>query len=193
MNFSLPSIAEASAALKGFWRVIKFDPEFMRWFDLRPEGALRSFGLALPLLPIYLALRLIDLPANYTPKDAIAPTLVIYFLSWVTFPFVLVFVGKQIGREAQAIGAIGFYNWFGVFLFLALAPLDLATYIGIAGEAPNLMSFYVWLASYVFLAWAFSRLMGLGLGGAALLAVFDLITTFGLGILWWELVGIVPV
>lgn len=161
--------------MTGLKRLLRFDASFVHWFDRSPAGALRSFGLMIPALPLYLISCFADrdIAPDAETFHIIAVTAINYALNWVMFPLILIAIGRAIGREAQAIGALACYNWFSV-AFIAIGcllilldsvfhPSDVARFLG------NLLL----IASLVYEGYMLRVVMGLGYGGGALLAIID--------------------
>nr|WP_298682631.1 hypothetical protein [uncultured Dongia sp.] len=178
----MPSWIEAQAALSGLGRLLRFDATFAQWFDRSPAGSLRSFGLMIPMVPLFLILRFTegDIAPDAIAFRIISVTLINYALSWVMFPLILIVIGRAIDREAQAIGAIGCYNWYGFMLAVIASGLVLLNASGILGGAMTLISTIFVLASLVYEAYMLRVLMGIGYGGGALLAILDYVLTSSL-------------
>ncbi len=167
--------AEARASLTGLSRLLRFDAHFADWFDRSPAGARRSFLLMLPLLPV----TLIRIFTGLSVAPEAHPAMVAlslgayYLLSWISFPLLLILIGRTLDRETQAIGALSAYNWFGFWLSLLAFAIDLLGFAEpLAGLSGLLMSLLI-LASLVYEAFLLNTLIGFGWFGAGLLAVVD--------------------
>lgn len=181
----MPSWQEALAAIQGLKRLLRFDAGFSGWFDLSSRGALRSFGLMIPVLPCVLVL----LFSGKTLQPELggihlAGTIATYYvLSWIMFPLSLVALGRLLDREIQAIGAITFYNWFGSILVLVALPLHLLGWIAGMESIASFAVFFLIIASLVLETFAYRVLLGIGYLGAALLTVFDYVLSQSLFVL----------
>lgn len=181
----MPSWAETLAAMSGLKRLLRFDATFVQWFDRSPQGALRSFGLMIPAIPLFLILRFVDmsLAPGVDMLRVVAVTLINYVLSWVMFPLILILIGRAVEREVQAIGALASYNWFGVALMAVGCVFVLLDSTGLMGGATDVLSILLLIASLVYEVFLLRVLMGLGYGGAVLLVIVDFTLTQSLYIL----------
>lgn len=163
------------AAATGLKRLFRFDAAFAQWFDRTPAGALRSFGLMIPTLPLFLILRFVE--GDVLPEAGafrvVAVTMINYVLGWVMFPLILILIGRAIGREMQAIGAIACYNWFCFAFAIVASALVLVGSTGMLGDTLGIFKILLVLGSLVYEGYLLRILMGVGYGGAALLAVVD--------------------
>jgi hypothetical protein len=181
----MPSWAEAGAAWEGMKRLLRFDPSFAQWFDRSPAGALRSFGLALPVLPCFLVLSFfgVSLRPELGLLHVAGAMASGYVLSWVMFPLLLIAVGRAIEREGHAISAIGFYNWFGTFYSFAVTAFYILAVIGVFGALASPLFYLLRLSSLVYEVFALRALMGVGFGGAFLLTLLDFVLGLSLNFL----------
>lgn len=173
----MPSWTEALAAIQGIKRLIRFDPGFAAWFDRSPRGALRSFGLMLPVFPCFLVLLFYGktLRPELESIRLVFATLTYYALGWIMFPLLLILIGRLLGREGQAIGTITFYNWFGAILVGLILPLRILYAAFDASGIAGFAILFLVIASLVLEAFAFRVLLGIGYLGAILLTLFDYI------------------
>lgn len=119
------TLAETGIALRGVGRILRFDPDFIRYFDRSPKGALRSFWMAAPLLPIFL-LRLYLLHDPQSPpidSRMLCAMLIGYVLNWIIFPLVLLSIAPAMERRNQVIGTIAVYNWLSLLFILMDVPI----------------------------------------------------------------------
>lgn len=178
----MPSWEETQAALQGLKRLLRFDAGFTQWFDRSNSGARRSFLLALPVLPCFLILCFFGLTLR--PEidfvEVAGAMATAYVLGWVMFPLLLIVIGQAIGREAQAIGAIAFYNWFGTFYAFFITAVYILAVIGLFGGAAGIIFYLVRIASLVFEIFALRVLMGVGFGGGILLTLLDFVLGWSL-------------
>lgn len=173
----MPSWAEALAACAGLKRLLTFDAGFVAWFDRSPAGALRSFGLALPVLPCFLVFYFYGAPIR--PEigmlQLVGATATFYALSWVMFPLLLIVIGRTLEREGQAIAALAFCNWFTAILTIAVTPLKVLAVSGLLGGVPDFIITIVIIGQLAYRSFAFRVLLGVGYGGAILLTLLDYI------------------
>lgn len=185
MAISMPNWVEALAACAGLKRLLKFDAGFVDWFDRSRAGALRSFGLALPTLPFFLVYYFYGTPlkADITTFQLVGSIAVLYVLGWVMFPLLLIVIGRALEREAQAISALAFYNWFSAILSVVAVPLKVLAVSGTLGVIPDVIIVILVFGSLAYRAFAFRVLLGVGHGGAILLTLLDYILGWCLTIL----------
>lgn len=181
----MPSWAEALAAIQGLKRLFRFDAGFVQWFDRSYAGALRSFGLAVPLLPCFIIQLFVA--TNLRPEvdtfHLFGAAAVAYALGWVMFPLLLIVIGRALERESQAIGAITFYNWFGAAITLVLTALHLLGAAGLLGDNTIPLMNLVLLGSLIFEVFALRVLLGVGYGGGILLVFLDMMLIWSLNYL----------
>lgn len=181
----MPSWAEARAAVTGLKLLLRFDAGFVQWFDRSHAGALRSFYLMIPVFPLFLYMRFgeFGVSPDATTFRVISLTLINYALSWVMFPLILIVLGRAIEREGQAIGAIGCYNWVNAGWATLATILTFAGSAGLFGDWSDTVARLLVLASMIYEAYMLRVLLGIGYGGAILLAVVDYLLTVSLFIL----------
>lgn len=144
----MPSWIEFRLACRGLLLLARFDPGFLRYFDRSASGALRSFWLALPLLPIGL---LNDWLRTRSPLPSpglfLAAEIVGYATGWIVFPLLLLGLGRALERDAEVPGAIAPYNWamlLGVALNLpALVAIGFDPQSSLVGPLDLLVFFYL--------------------------------------------------
>jgi hypothetical protein len=127
----MPSWAEARLALQGLARLLRFDRDFVRFFDRSRAGALRSFWLA-PIIYPYSILSSWIVLHGQAPNQAslLAALSVAYALVWIAMPLLLLALSAVLQREEEVVGSITIYNWASLLwlaIGLPLLLLDLAS------------------------------------------------------------------
>ncbi len=126
------SLAETRYAFRGLLRILRFDPSFLQFYDRSREGAVRSFGLALPFLAIFvLRLYLESSPQQPLTLRMSAAMLIAYAINWTYFPLLLLSAGRFINREKQVIGCIAVYNWLSLLSLFTSLPIALMGWAGL--------------------------------------------------------------
>lgn len=168
----MPSFAEIALAWHGCLRLMRLDPNSLAYFDRSPQGALRSFTLAIPLYPYYLLqVWSSDVWPNVPdPARYIASMSIAYAFLWIVFPLVLLGLTRVFDAPERAAGCIAMYNWASLLVLainLPILGLDLAgVETGPSWIAPVIVSLF--LNTYIF------RLnLGITILPAILLVVFD--------------------
>ena len=147
------SMADASRALHGAYRLALFDKTGHTFFDISVTGFWRSFSAVFLVAPFFLVL----LNARYNAgliEDAsfaryIGLEFSVYILSWLFFPFIMEQLSKSIGCRDRFIAFIVAYNWAMVpqyVIFISVISL------GLIGIIPSDMSESLTL---VLLIWTF--------------------------------------
>lgn len=147
---------EVVTALYGAYRLARFDPSGLDFFDATIAGFWRSFFAAVLVAPVYLLLLLIryaQLAEQISPFRFFAIEVIAYVIAWVAFPLIMASLARTLGRDAFFIRYIVAYNWGAVLqnaLYLPIAML--ATGGLLAGPSANALGFlalslilvYVW-------------------------------------------------
>ncbi|NQU61672.1 MAG: hypothetical protein HQ512_11130 [Rhodospirillales bacterium] len=128
----IPTLREIVSALYGAYRLARFDPSGLDYFDQSIAGFWRSFFAAVLIAPVYLFLLMIRY-SKFT-EDVwlfrfLAIETIVYVIAWVTFPLAMVYLAKAFEREEFYIRFIVAYNWAGVLQNAIYLP------IGILGTA----------------------------------------------------------
>lgn len=146
------SLAETSIALRGVGRILRFDPDFIRYFDRSRTGALRSFWMAAPCLLVFLAQLYLLQDADAPPVSGrmLASMLLAFATNWMTFPLVLLGLTPLIDRKPQAVGCIAVYNWTTSLLYITLSvPLLLLALAGLSDSAQLWLSYAILLVTLI--------------------------------------------
>jgi hypothetical protein len=114
------SSTEFRSGVRGVLHLARFDKRFLGYFDRSAAGARRSFWLALIIWPLALVVYWIDIDQTVPSAGVyLVARSVGYAYGWILFPMLILVVGRLLGREAEAPGAIAVYNWFSL-LWVAL-------------------------------------------------------------------------
>ncbi|WP_374378206.1 hypothetical protein [Dongia sp.] len=168
---------EIRAAFTGLALLLRFDAHFVNWFDRSAAGARRSFRLMLPLLPITLVRIFMwyDADPSTSAFEVGISIATFYVLSRISFPLLLIVIGRALEREGQAIAALSSYNWFGFSLSVLGFVVGLFGLFGpLAGPADIAITVII-IVSLVYEAFLLNTALGIGYFGAGLLAVVDYI------------------
>ena len=132
----MPSLNEIFRALYGAYRLARFDPNGMQYFDATAGGFWKSFFAAVVIAPFYVLVLLqqFQIGEGGFLAHFLAIHLLAYFIVWVMFALVMITVARALDRDNRYVGFIVAYNWTsvlqhalylpGVFLFQsgAIAP-----------------------------------------------------------------------
>src|ERR1044072_7810564 len=125
------SWAEFRLAFCGLLLLNRVEAQFVRHFDRSVAGALRSFWLALFILPYeILSTYLVALPHNVPSMGFfLAADVIGYLLGWTLFPLLLLSLERTLDREREMPGCIAVLNW--------------SSLIGIALQLPSLLILFL--------------------------------------------------
>ncbi|MFQ5785512.1 MAG: hypothetical protein ACE5H8_11915 [Alphaproteobacteria bacterium] len=121
----MPSLAEVVAAQYGAWRLLRFDPAGMTWFDISIRGFWRSFFAAVPVAPAYAIFIGLDFARRAEPVDlgwAMLVSTIAYVCGWIAFPVAAIFITRLLGLTDRYVALIVAYNWASVPQTLLLLP-----------------------------------------------------------------------
>jgi hypothetical protein len=169
------SFAEFEIALRGLFRLMRFDAAFAGFFDLSQNGAKRSFRLAIPLLPVYLLLLNLNTP---WPEGADvvrigSAELIGYVLSWVIMPLLLMWCASAFRFGPRVYGAIAVYNWLSVLSTALQVPISVAIYLGLDPDLGDLLGHGAAIFITACEFFVFKRLLDIAFEGALALALTD--------------------
>lgn len=178
MPIFMPSWIEFRLGLQGLFRLALLDRGFVACFDRSIAGALRSFGLALPLLPLFLWLVWLNIEAPLPSTILyLAAKAVGYAYSWILFPFVILAAGRLLERTADAPGCIAIYNWTSVLWLVLQIPVSIFAALGIAPDLAGFLSLGIFIASLVIEGFLFIVTLRVALWQAAILVAIDVIVS----------------
>ncbi|MBB4284435.1 hypothetical protein [Roseospira goensis] len=149
------SIADIAAALHGLSRLVRLDREGFDYFDASPTGLLKSFWVAVVLLPLYLLhlaldVLVLDIGAQVAVPRYVAVELIAYVIDWVAFPLLMLTLAPAIGIAPTVFRFLVPLNWMqlpigliilplGVIVRLDAVPMDLAGFVGLMVVAASLV------------------------------------------------------
>jgi hypothetical protein len=160
------------AALQGFWRLLRLDPQGLRSFDRTPAGYWRSWAALACAWPAGLTISFALRPELFAEHGFWRVALVQLLLS-VTFlagyALLVIQLARSIGRAERALDFLVPYNW-------AQAPgsvlLALAALVGSGAAVPLDLIALAWYAFYGYLGYVG---LGAGIGAAVAVALLDLV------------------
>lgn len=122
-----PQIAKS---LYGAWRLARFDPDGLKFFDNTLEEFWRSFYAALvvaPMITVLVIIHLAEMKVSAGPVRIFMVEAVTYVLDWMIFPFIALYIADFIGKGDRYLRYIAARNWAIVLqmvLFLVIALLS---------------------------------------------------------------------
>lgn len=123
------SARQLAGGLHGLGLLARFDLRAWDLFDKSPQGFWASYIVAVILAPVQLMHLALAYETDKASLDFV-PYMVVqtlaYVLSWVLFPFVMLYIVRLLNRGPRYLYHIVLYNWMQV-LWL---PLSLAVLLG---------------------------------------------------------------
>jgi hypothetical protein len=172
-----------ASALYGAWRLARFDPGGMSYFDLSIDGFWASFLAAALLYPLYV-LQLFLLPDWHDGSVDTGTLLLVrtlaYGISWIDFPLIAIVLTRYLGLGGRYVPFIIALNWASVLQGLLQIALVIVKATGILGEFADLLWFAGFIVVLVY-QWYVTRVsLGAPAGMAAALVVIDQILNVAL-------------
>ena len=160
---------------RGLLYLARFDAQFLRHFDRSPAGALRSFWLALPILPFALFVYWREMD-EAVPSAALYMTArcVGYAYSWILFPMIILIAGRLLGRDAEAPATIAVYNWFSLIWVALQAPVAILFAINPTSAMAALLGIGALIYSIVVEVFLLARCLRIQMWQSAILVAIDL-------------------
>jgi hypothetical protein len=129
-------LGDLSAGIYGAWRLARFDPRGLNYFDSSDSGFWRSFWAAVIAAPAYALVVALNLSDNDPVVDVTRLVLiesVAYVMGWTAFPLAMATLAKKLDRSHHYTRYIVASNWGGVIEMTAFLPA-----VAIATGAPGL-------------------------------------------------------
>ena len=118
-------LREVMGGLTGAWRLARFDPQGLSYFDTTMTGFWRSFFAALICAPAYLVMVALDLhqtPVLASDERLLAVNAIAYVISWTAFPLAMTWAARLLDREQYYLRYIIARNWAGVLEMTLFVP-----------------------------------------------------------------------
>ncbi len=121
----MPTWPEITQSVYGAWRLARFDPDGMNYFDLSVRGFWRSFGAAIVVLPVFIYFVAI----GFDGTDASAVWFVVvkamgYAAAWAAFPIAMIGLAQVLGLTANYVPFIIALNWASVLQNVLFIPAN---------------------------------------------------------------------
>ena len=154
----MPTWPEISHSLFGAWRLARFDPGGMNYFDLSIRGFWRSFGAAAVVLPVYIYF----VAVNFDGTDASAAWFVIvkalaYGAAWAVFPIVMVGLARVLNLTGNYVPFIIASNWASVLQVLLFIPVNTLAAFGGLESTSGALLYLLTMAIVLFYQWFVTR------------------------------------
>ncbi|MDP6603857.1 MAG: hypothetical protein QGG17_06660 [Rhodospirillales bacterium] len=148
------TLNEATTALYGAYRLARYDPSGVNYFDTTIAGFWRSFYGAVFVAPLFLlriSIRFQNGAWDAPAVHVVAIESLAYVIGWVAFPLAMVWVARLLERESAFIRYIVAYNWALVLqsaVFIPVEALSLTRMIPIAAGNMMLLVLVMAIAGY---------------------------------------------
>lgn len=155
------ALRDVMAGLTGAWRLARFDPRGMSYFDTTITGYWRSFYGALICLPAYMVMVAVDMqrtPVMASLERLLAVHAIAYVINWTAFPLAMTWAVGLLDREEYYLRYITARNWAEVLemaLFvpaLVLAATDASWFEPLPAFAAFVVFCYQWFVARTALA-----------------------------------------
>ena len=156
----MPTLPETYRALYGAYRLARFDPSGMNWFDATIRGFWGSFAAAVWVAPLYVTI--LALRPTASADDATLRFILIkgiaYLVGWLAFPVMMITVTRVMGRWERFVPFLVAYNWCSVLqnvlyasvialAAMGLLPAKAATFLSLV--ALGLVLGYSWFVARI--------------------------------------------
>ncbi len=170
------SSADIAGALHGLSRVLRFDKEGFEYFDASARGLLKSFWLAVVVLPLYLIGVGLDLSVISDTQMVLDPVryvivkVIAYVIGWVAFPLAILTLSETLGFGSRVFHFLVPFNWLYFMVWNVLFPLKVVAHLGVL---PTDFALFLTLITIV-----------------VALIYFAFLAREGLQVSWWSAVGV---
>lgn len=150
------ALHEVVSGLTGAWRLARFDPRGMSYFDTTIAGYWRSFYAAVICLPAYIVMVAVDMqrtPVLASLERLLAVHAIAYVINWTAFPLAMTWAVGLLDREDHYLRYITARNWAEVLemaLFvpaLTLAASDASWFEPLPAFAAFVVFCYQWFVA----------------------------------------------
>jgi len=178
-----PSSGEVASSLFGAYRLARFDPEGLKYFNLSLAGFWNSFFAAVIVAPLFGLLVLLQF-GNITLDPAPSPIRfgfahgIGYVISWTVFPVLMISMAKFLGREVHYARFIIAYNWASVLQNALYMPLAIFAQMGMLSPDAGTFLGLIVLTAVLFYVWFVTRIaLEITPGRAAAIVFIDLVVS----------------
>lgn len=178
-----PASGEVASSLYGAFRLARFDPSGLNYFNISLNGFWNSFFAAVivaPLFGLLILLQYQNVPIDPPPtpiRFGFAHGIG-YVISWTIFPVLMISLARFIKRDVYYVRFIIAYNWAAVLQNAFYMPLAIAAQLGmLSAEAGTFLGLIV-LTAVLFYVWFVTRVtLAVSPGMAVAIVFFDLVVS----------------
>ncbi len=165
------SLAETLRALNGAWRLLRNEPDALRYFDTSAEGFWRSFAAIVFIIPTFLLTALSDRQAMLADPTADAGGDGLYWAAktvslacdWVSLPILLAALAGFLDMKRQYPVYIVVRNWATVLMMVPFAAISILNLLGLAPVEVMLLPSLGALGFTLWFGYVIARRMAIGM------------------------------
>jgi hypothetical protein len=182
------SLAETLRALTGAWRLLRNEPDALRYFDTSAEGFWRSFAAIVFIFPAYLLTALADRQAMLADPTIAAGNDGLYWiakivslgLDWVSLPILLAALAGFLDMKRQYPVYIVVRNWATVLMMVPFAAISLLDLFGVVPVEVMLLPSLAALGFTLWFGYLIARrTLQVGVDVAVGIVVLDFLVSIG--------------
>ncbi len=176
-------LAAASRPLYGAFRLARFDPEGVSYFDDTPAAFWFSFFAAVLCFPLYLLLigaSWLTMIGDVSMFRFATVHCIGFVMSWAILPNILPIILTTMDRDHLFIRGVVAYNWASVLKNLVYVPV--AT-IGILGvQMVGFLTFLILILVLVYTWYVLKNVLEITGSQASIIVILDLVISLFLGV-----------
>ncbi len=130
-------LAEILKSLYGAYRLARFAPDGLTYFNFTPVGFFRSFTAAALVAPFFLALLVGWFAASQDPPNFaryLTLETISFVIAWCAFPLIMEGLSRSLDRRDKYIQFVVAYNWAMVPQNVIYISIIVLGYLGILSE-----------------------------------------------------------
>lgn len=169
---------ELVASLYGAYRLARFDPRGLGFFDSSPAGARRSFFAAAIVAPFYALILAVGRPgdADVDPLRFGIVEGIAYVLSWVAYPVLVEWLTRLLGCRKRFEAYLVAYNWSMVLQNAVVFPITMLAGLGVLPpQVAQLLWFGLFLLILLYVGFIARAALEVAPATAAGLVVLDVL------------------
>lgn len=174
----MPTWPEFATAMYGCFRLLRGDKSALAFFDQTLRGFWLSFSAAVfCLLPhLWLVTAEADLNAVEIGGHFYISKVLLYAVSWLAFPVVILHITDMLGRRDRFFDYMVPYNWMSVPLNYLVMTISVGEVVGILPSAIAGLAFFAAFGLALWVLWTIAK-TALDITGrqAAALVAFDFV------------------
>ena len=168
---------ELTRGIYGAYRLARFDPRGMTYFDISVDGFWKSFyaaALILPLYAILLAFQYQNPVLETHPLRFILVEGIGYSIHWTAFPVIMISLVRLFDRVGHYMRFIIAYNWAEVIQSFISLPFAIMIEMDLISREAGTVIWLMLISAFMFYVWFITRVaLNITPGTAVGIVVFD--------------------